>query len=258
MREALIRPVEFAPERGSGMQMVTELIRYKVGDHVLTLETSPNVFHPNSTSRFLVESIEDARGQVVLDLGCGVGPISISAALMGAERVYAVDIMPEACELARRNVERNGVADRVTVLEGNLFDALREISFDIVVDDVSGVADEVARMSSWYPEPVPTGGPDGTLPTLNMLTESRSHLRNGGYLVFPVLSLSASEKIVAAARDIYGQKLQLLSSRKIPFNKQLQDNIDRLFELRDLNMIDFEQNRSRYLWTLDIYRAKAR
>lgn len=238
--------------------MVTELIRYKAGDHVLNLETAPTVFHPNSTSRFLIESIEDPAGRSILDLGCGVGPISICAALMGAANVHAVDIMPEACEIARRNVARNGVAEHVTVVQGDLFSALRDRTFDIVVDDVSGIADEVARVSTWYPEPIPTGGPDGTAKTIDMLRRSRAHLKGSGQLIFPVLSLAASAKIVTVAQELYGNELTLLSSRRVPFNKPLQDNIDRLCQLRDEGIVDFIQNRSRYLWTLDIYRAWVR
>lgn len=235
--------------------MVTELIKFKAGDQVLELETAPTVFHPNSTSRFLIESMENPAGRNILDLGCGVGPISICAALKGAASVHAVDIMPEACEIARRNVVRNGVAETVSVVQGDLFGALRDNTFDIVVDDVSGIADEVARISTWYPEPIPTGGPDGTAQTIDMLRRSRIHLKGGGQLIFPVLSLAASEKIVAVARELFGENLALVSSRRIPFNKPLHDNIDRLERLRDQGIIDFIQNRSRYLWTLDIYRA---
>lgn len=238
--------------------MVIELIKFKAGDQVLELETSPTVFQPNSTSRFLVESMGDPAGKRVLDLGSGVGPISICAALKGAASVYAVDIMPEACEIARRNVVRNGVADTVTVIQGDLFEALNDTKFDILVDDVSGIADEAARISTWYPEPIPTGGLDGTRQTIDMLRRSRVHLENGGLLIFPVLSLAASEKIVAVARELFGENLELLSSRRIPFNKPLQDNIERLNQLRDEGLIEFTQNRSRYLWTLDIYRAWVR
>jgi ribosomal protein L11 methyltransferase len=43
------------------------------------------------------------------DLGCGVGTLAIAAAKLGWAPVVAVDRVPVAIELARENVERNGV-----------------------------------------------------------------------------------------------------------------------------------------------------
>ena len=237
--------------------MVTHFIEYQISGHVLNLEVAPTVFKPTSTSQFLAEQLDNLNDKIVLDLGCGVGPIAIAAALNGAGRVYAVDLMPEACELARRNIKHNGVSNKVTVLQGNLFEPLKGITFDIIVDDVSGMAEEVARLSSWYPNPIPTGGPDGTLPTVTMLVDSPSHLNDGGCLFFPVLSLANSEKIMSVARMVYGDNLQLVSSRLIPFNKELQSHIELLQHLKEQNYIHFVQNRSRYLWNLEIYRANA-
>ncbi|HEX2778235.1 MAG TPA: 50S ribosomal protein L11 methyltransferase [Gemmatimonadaceae bacterium] len=58
-------------------------------------------------------------GDSVADLGAGSAVLAIGAAKLGAARVVAIDIDPEAIENAEQNVERNGVADRVTVIEGD-------------------------------------------------------------------------------------------------------------------------------------------
>lgn len=52
------------------------------------------------------------------DLGSGSGILAIAAAKLGADAVLAVDSDPLACGAASENVERNDVADRVTVREG--------------------------------------------------------------------------------------------------------------------------------------------
>ncbi len=57
-------------------------------------------------------------GCTVADLGTGSGILAIAAARLGAVRVWAVDIDPVAVRAARENVDRNGVADHVTVWEG--------------------------------------------------------------------------------------------------------------------------------------------
>ena len=58
-------------------------------------------------------------GDDVADLGAGSAVLSIAAAKLGAARVAAIEMDPEAIGNAEENVERNGVADRVRVLEGD-------------------------------------------------------------------------------------------------------------------------------------------
>lgn len=115
-----------------------------------------------------------AQGTVVI--GCGVGAIAIMAARRGADKVYAVDIREEACDLARRNVARNDVADKVTVLQGDLFEPLETMKIGVIIDDVSGMAEEALRISGWYPARIPTGALDGMEPMQRMLREAPKHL----------------------------------------------------------------------------------
>jgi ribosomal protein L11 methyltransferase len=58
-------------------------------------------------------------GDVVADLGAGSAVLSIAAAKLGARRVAAIEFDPDAIGNAEENVRRNGVADRVTVVEGD-------------------------------------------------------------------------------------------------------------------------------------------
>jgi ribosomal protein L11 methyltransferase len=51
----------------------------------------------------------DLKGKYVIDYGCGSGILAIAAALLGAERVVAVDTDPQALEATRANAKRNGV-----------------------------------------------------------------------------------------------------------------------------------------------------
>lgn len=51
----------------------------------------------------------DLEGRTVLDAGCGNGILAIAAALCGAAHVTAVDLDPEAIDVARRNARTAGV-----------------------------------------------------------------------------------------------------------------------------------------------------
>jgi ribosomal protein L11 methyltransferase len=104
--------------------------------------------HP--TTRLCLESLETCLrpDQTVLDLGTGSGILAIAAALMGAERVVAVDIDPVAVGIARENAAMNGVEGRVQVLEGSLEAA--KPPFDLILANISSagiiqMAPELAR-----------------------------------------------------------------------------------------------------------------
>ena len=55
----------------------------------------------------------DLGAKTVLDYGCGSGILAVAAAKLGAGRVWAIDIDPQALLAGRDNAARNGVADRL-------------------------------------------------------------------------------------------------------------------------------------------------
>ena len=58
-------------------------------------------------------------GDRVADLGAGSAVLAIAAARLGAARVAAIELDPEAIGNAEDNVRANGVGDRVVVIEGD-------------------------------------------------------------------------------------------------------------------------------------------
>ncbi len=80
------------------------------------------------------------RGRRVLDVFSYVGAWGGQAAAAGAREVVCVDSSAAALDRLRENAALNGVADRVTVREGDAFDVLRSLreareKFDVVVLD---------------------------------------------------------------------------------------------------------------------------
>ena len=70
-------------------------------------------------------------GESILDYGCGSGILAIAAAKLGAGRVDAVDIDPQALETSRANAAMNGVAMRVEMPE-----TLGRSRYDIVMANI--------------------------------------------------------------------------------------------------------------------------
>ncbi len=59
---------------------------------------------PDIAATTLIVASKDIRGKVVYDLGCGAGRFAIGAALLGAKKVFGVDIDKDVLEIARANV----------------------------------------------------------------------------------------------------------------------------------------------------------
>ncbi|MCC6580342.1 MAG: tRNA (adenine(22)-N(1))-methyltransferase TrmK [Phycisphaeraceae bacterium] len=236
--------------------MPTRLGTYNIGGHELTMRVADETFEPNATTDKIAKVVNIPPGAKVLDLGCGVGPLSIYAAKQGASQVIAVDVMPQSCELARENVKLNGVEDKVSVRCGSLFDPVKDEKFDVIINDVSGIAERVARITPWYPKTIPSGGEDGADLVVRVLEEGPTHLMPNGVMYFATSSLSNTPKIIGHAKKLFGEKLEALGATRFPFCKEMSDALDELVRLKDAGLIDYEAKRSRFLWTLEVFRVK--
>jgi len=103
--------------------------------------------HPTTKACLELLEQEVEQGTAVLDVGCGSGILSISAARLGATSVLALDIEASAVHVARRNVRDNGVQHFVRVAQGSLpNDGVYEGSYDVAVANISSkVVCEIAQ-----------------------------------------------------------------------------------------------------------------
>jgi ribosomal protein L11 methyltransferase len=94
----------------------------------------------HETTRLCLSALERhvRPGSSVLDVGTGSGILSIGAKLLGAGAVHAIDIDPAAAEVARENVQSNGV--EVVVSTGTLAPGTLTRTYDIVVANISAAA----------------------------------------------------------------------------------------------------------------------
>jgi ribosomal protein L3 glutamine methyltransferase len=127
----------------------------------------------------------------VLDLCTGSGCIAIACAMaFPAAEVDAVELSPDALEVARSNVERHGVGDRVTLLEGDLWAPVAGRAYDLIVSNPPYVGDdEMAALPPEYshePELGLRSGPHGLDVVARILAGARAHLRPEGVLVVEV------------------------------------------------------------------------
>jgi 16S rRNA (guanine1207-N2)-methyltransferase len=102
---------------------------------LVRLATDRGTFSPDrvdpGTRALLVEGPPVTDGGVLVDLGCGYGPVAVALARRSpASVVWAVDVNERARALCRTNADDNGVGDRVRVV------APDEVPADLVVDQL--------------------------------------------------------------------------------------------------------------------------
>lgn len=123
----------------------------------------------------------------VLDLCTGSGCIGIATALCFPEaRVELADISPPALQVARHNIERHGLGERVTAHESDLFAALTG-TYDLIVSNPPYVsAEEVADLPAEYRQEPALGllsDDEGLAIPLQILRQAADYLSEQGLLV---------------------------------------------------------------------------
>ncbi|UIP00434.1 class I SAM-dependent methyltransferase family protein [Halobaculum sp. CBA1158] len=173
----------------------TETVHREYG-HEFALDVAEVYFSPRlATERHrVVEQVE--AGERVVDMFAGVGPFAVPMAARGAE-VVACDVNPAAIEYLRENAERNGVADRVTALEGDVRETTAEYDgwADRIVMNLPHSADEFLDTA------VRLAGDDCVIHLYDMAHEDDP--------------FGPSERAVRAAATPAGYEVEVLTRREV-------------------------------------------
>jgi release factor glutamine methyltransferase len=160
----------------------------------LDLIVSPAVLIPRSETETVIDAAlailaerPDAR---VLDLGTGSGCIALAiAANAPRARIVATDVSAAALEVARVNAERLGLAGRVAFVGCDLFDALGEARFDLIVSNppyVEDAAQLAPEVGSYEPPLALYAGADGLAFYRRIAAALSAHLEPGGVAIVEV------------------------------------------------------------------------
>ncbi len=220
-----------------------------------SLHLGRNVFAPSSISREVAEGLIINRGERVIDVGTGSGVLSFVAAGLGASAVRGTDVNPDAVDCARSNASMLGLDKVVQFLHGSLFEPLAGVRADVVIGDVSGIPDEFAKVSGWFPGGF-SGGPTGAEVPVAMLEGARSHLMPGGRLYLPTGSIQDEGTILRAARRIFDGRMRQLRERQLPLPAKIGETAV-VSRLMDSGVIRFMRRGSRLLWELRVWECSA-
>ncbi len=165
----------------------------------MDFELGPNVLVPREETELLGTVCVDrlAEGPVaplVIDMCCGCGNLGIAiASHIKDAQVWACDLTPETVEVAWRNVMRFGLQDRVSVVQGDMFENIKNIGLenraDLVVCNPPYISSgrleaDRAHLLEHEPREAFDGGPYGISIHQRLIREAVEFLKPGGWLAF--------------------------------------------------------------------------
>ncbi len=164
-----------------------------------TLYCTPETLIPRHDTELLAQTalnlIERMEKPItVIDMGTGSGNIAVALAMNAAGvKVLASDVSAEAIVVARRNVEKYSLQERILLYRGDLFDPLRGLGFERNIDLVvcnppyiptSSLAKLDGEITGHEPLVALDAGAYGISVFRRLLAEAADFIHPGGMLTF--------------------------------------------------------------------------
>jgi release factor glutamine methyltransferase len=176
-------------------RLAHEPTAYIIGDREffgLDFEVSPAALIPRPETETLVEMViayarERAGPLNIADVGVGAGTIAVALAHELADvRIVATDTSQGALDLARRNAERHGIANRIDFRLGDLLAPI-EAPVDVIAANLPYVTTELweampPEIREHEPRAALDGGADGLDVVRRLLADAPAHMAPGGAL----------------------------------------------------------------------------
>jgi release factor glutamine methyltransferase len=196
----------------------------------MRIMTLPGVFAPISDTWMLARALREevlGRRSSVLDVCTGSGALAVCAAKRGAREVTAVDLSRRAVLTARINAKLNGV--RVRAVRSDLFSALGDARFDVIVSNPPYVPAETDELPTSGPERAWDAGRDGRLVLDRLLAEAPAHLRPGGALLVVHSEVCGFDR-TTAAMEAAGLKVDVAMRHRGPLGPLMAARVRHLEE----------------------------
>ena len=238
------------------MEQYTEFIFSLDEDREIALTSAPGAFMPTGTTKLLIKAVQQAVSEPVtmLDLGCGTGVVGLTLQLHGLVKspLFASDLSEPAVRCSRINFERYGYS--ADVRRGSLFEPWSGHKFDVIVDDISGIAQEIAAVSSWFNGIPCESGRDGTALIVDIIRKAPQRLTNHGWFYFPIISLSNVDILLNTAKEHFNT-VERVARQEWPLPDELKLHMPLLERLNDEGCIKLHKRFGMVLFYTEIYCA---
>lgn len=180
----------FSPEPAAPSRR--RLVRYRLRDREFRFHTAAGVFSRGAVdrgTRLLLDAVDPAGADRILDLGCGYGAIGVAMAARAPDaRVVLVDVNPLAVALAVENIATNAVLNA----EARCGDGCAPVAgsaFDLIL----------------FNPPIRAG----RAVVMRLLREARDCLRPRGRLYLVARTGQGARTLARLMSDLYGRVTEI-------------------------------------------------
>lgn len=174
-----------------------------------------NVYEPAEDSFLFAESLTIRELGVVLDVGTGCGILGVIVAEK-ASKVLATDINPYAVHCAKENAKLNGVLNKFSFLQCDLFSAIRSRKrFDVILFNAPYLPSKRVDEDSWFGRAW-SGGAMGRQVIDRFIREVPEFLKQDGFVFLMQSSLSGLDRTLQRFEES-GLKANIIAKRDLPF-----------------------------------------
>jgi release factor glutamine methyltransferase len=175
-------------------------VAYLVGHrefYSLSFEVNPDVLIPRPETEHLVVVALDRAKEFgdqqlnIVDVGTGSGAIAISIAKhLKNCNMTAIDKSPAALAVARRNIEKHQLSERIAVIESDLLTAVPpDAVFDLILSNPPYVSEAEFEqlpltVRKFEPKLALVAGPAGHEIIVRLLEQALARLKPGGFCIF--------------------------------------------------------------------------
>lgn len=155
----------------------------------------------SKSSIILSDIIPSLDNKDVMDIGCGIGYMSIGALSLGARRIVALDLS-NMKNILQKNAEINGhKKSQITFIKSDLFVKVPEMKMDVIIANLPQHA--LPAMSLAKKLQGKYGGYDGTDIVCRAITESAYFLKPGGKYYGAISRLTNFNRTLSVAKTMY-------------------------------------------------------
>jgi release factor glutamine methyltransferase len=221
------------------LQYITQRVEFMSLDFVV----DERVLIPRPETEILVETVlSKTQGKefsdksiIIMEIGTGSGNIAVSLAKnLSNVEIYTNDISHDALSLAKENIKRHDVADKVSLLHGDFFEAFnRSVErkhIDFIVSNPPYISESEwnelePEVKEHEPRQALVGGEDGFYFYRKIIRDAADWLRPGGYLIIEIGETQASTIIklmqnesnyceIEPIKDLQGKERIISAMRK--------------------------------------------